>query len=185
MFFFFGFRLCSKAAMVRAVPKLYGLRVGLASTPVSPSPSPCPRCVCVCLTHFARPKVWDQVYGFDMSVIKEIALTEPLVDVVEGKVRPRRSGTRNLESFSTVALLSMVLALAYSSRQDLYQSSRSHHCSQPFASEEMRMLTEKNDTRVPLLCLRRVVLFSSAVLLSLTSVFVSLPTCTPCVDPPK
>lgn len=31
--------------------------------------------------------VWDQVYGFDMSVIKEIALTEPLVDVVEGKVR--------------------------------------------------------------------------------------------------
>eukprot|EP00903_Cladosiphon_okamuranus_P019111 g17584.t1 len=28
---------------------------------------------------------WDQVYGFDMSVIKEIALTEPLVDVVEGK----------------------------------------------------------------------------------------------------
>lgn len=30
--------------------------------------------------------VWDEVYGFDMSVIKEIALTEPLVDVVEGKV---------------------------------------------------------------------------------------------------
>ncbi|CAM9473115.1 unnamed protein product [Scytosiphon promiscuus] len=28
---------------------------------------------------------WDEVYGFDMSVIKEIALTEPLVDVVEGK----------------------------------------------------------------------------------------------------
>lgn len=31
--------------------------------------------------------VWDEVYGFDMSVIKEIALTEPLVDVVDGKVR--------------------------------------------------------------------------------------------------
>eukprot|EP00622_Pseudochattonella_farcimen_P001971 FR736806.1.p1 GENE.FR736806.1~~FR736806.1.p1 ORF type:complete len:293 (+),score=48.43 FR736806.1:39-881(+) len=28
---------------------------------------------------------WDSVYGFDMSVIKEIAITEPLVDVVEGK----------------------------------------------------------------------------------------------------
>ncbi|CAN0109653.1 unnamed protein product, partial [Ectocarpus sp. 12 AP-2014] len=28
---------------------------------------------------------WDEVYGFDMSVIKEIALTEPLVDIVEGK----------------------------------------------------------------------------------------------------
>ncbi len=26
---------------------------------------------------------WDNVYGFNMSVIKEIALTEPLVDVVE------------------------------------------------------------------------------------------------------
>ena len=30
-------------------------------------------------------QVWDSVYGFDMSVIKEIAITEPLVDVVEGK----------------------------------------------------------------------------------------------------
>ncbi|CAN0427834.1 unnamed protein product, partial [Discosporangium mesarthrocarpum] len=28
---------------------------------------------------------WDEVYGFNMSVIKEIALSEPLVDVVEGK----------------------------------------------------------------------------------------------------
>ena len=31
------------------------------------------------------PAVWDNVYGLDMSVIKEIAITEPLVDVVEGK----------------------------------------------------------------------------------------------------
>eukprot|EP00611_Tribonema_gayanum_P024535 TRINITY_DN5444_c0_g3_i2.p2 TRINITY_DN5444_c0_g3~~TRINITY_DN5444_c0_g3_i2.p2 ORF type:complete len:369 (+),score=130.68 TRINITY_DN5444_c0_g3_i2:192-1298(+) len=28
---------------------------------------------------------WDSVYGFDMKVIKEIALTEPLVDVVDPK----------------------------------------------------------------------------------------------------
>lgn len=28
---------------------------------------------------------WDSVYGFDMSCIKEIAYTEPLVDVVDGK----------------------------------------------------------------------------------------------------
>jgi len=28
--------------------------------------------------------VWDNVYGFDMSCIKEIAMTEPLVDSVEG-----------------------------------------------------------------------------------------------------
>jgi protein arginine N-methyltransferase 1 len=32
---------------------------------------------------------WDSVYGFDMRVIKEIAITEPLVDVVEAKVAPR------------------------------------------------------------------------------------------------
>lgn len=28
---------------------------------------------------------WDSVYGFDMKVIKNIALTEPLVDVVEAR----------------------------------------------------------------------------------------------------
>ena len=29
--------------------------------------------------------VWDNVYGFDYSVIKDIALREPLVDTVELK----------------------------------------------------------------------------------------------------
>lgn len=28
---------------------------------------------------------WDNVYGFDMSCIREVAMTEPLVDVVEAK----------------------------------------------------------------------------------------------------
>lgn len=28
---------------------------------------------------------WDSVYGFDMSCIREVAMTEPLVDVVEAK----------------------------------------------------------------------------------------------------
>ena len=28
---------------------------------------------------------WENVYGFDMSTIKDIALTEPLVDVVDPK----------------------------------------------------------------------------------------------------
>ena len=28
---------------------------------------------------------WDNVYGFDMSCIRKVALTEPLVDVVEAK----------------------------------------------------------------------------------------------------
>ena len=29
------------------------------------------------------PLVWDNVYGFDYSCIKDIALREPLVDTVE------------------------------------------------------------------------------------------------------
>lgn len=28
---------------------------------------------------------WDNVYGFDMSAIRNVALNEPLVDVVESK----------------------------------------------------------------------------------------------------
>jgi protein arginine N-methyltransferase 1 len=28
---------------------------------------------------------WDSVYGFNMTVIKEIALSEPLVDVVDSR----------------------------------------------------------------------------------------------------
>lgn len=28
---------------------------------------------------------WDNVYGFNMRVIKDIAITEPLVDVVESR----------------------------------------------------------------------------------------------------
>ena len=35
--------------------------------------------------HVARRAVWDNVYGFDYSCIKEIALREPLVDTVELK----------------------------------------------------------------------------------------------------
>ena len=31
------------------------------------------------------PEVWDNVYGFDYSCIKDIALREPLVDTVELK----------------------------------------------------------------------------------------------------
>jgi hypothetical protein len=31
------------------------------------------------------PAVWDNVYGFDYSCIKDIALREPLVDTVELK----------------------------------------------------------------------------------------------------
>lgn len=35
-----------------------------------------------CHDHFLG---WDSVYGFDMSCIRKVALTEPLVDVVEAK----------------------------------------------------------------------------------------------------
>ena len=37
--------------------------------------------VCCVVVLFAWP-VWDNVYGFDMSCIKDIALLEPLVDTV-------------------------------------------------------------------------------------------------------
>lgn len=37
--------------------------------------------------------VWDNVYGFNMSVIKDIALQEPLVDTVEGKAVVSDVGT--------------------------------------------------------------------------------------------
>lgn len=51
--------------------------INIVFAPIPPSP----------YRLFGDWTVWDEVYGFDMSVIKEIALTEPLVDVVEGKVR--------------------------------------------------------------------------------------------------
>ncbi len=38
-----------------------------------------------CAHAFTRQIVWDNVYGFDYSCIKEIALREPLVDTVELK----------------------------------------------------------------------------------------------------
>lgn len=43
------------------------------SVPCRPRPSPVP---------YVPLTVWDNVYGFDMSSIKEIALLEPLVDTV-------------------------------------------------------------------------------------------------------
>jgi protein arginine N-methyltransferase 1 len=36
-----------------------------------------------------RIDFWDDVYGFDMTPIKNIAITEPIVDVVDPKVRVR------------------------------------------------------------------------------------------------
>lgn len=36
-------------------------------------------------SHSLSPLVWDNVYGFDYSCIKDIALREPLVDTVELK----------------------------------------------------------------------------------------------------
>ena len=35
-----------------------------------------------------RIEFWDDVYGFDMTPLKEIALHEPVVDVVDAKVSP-------------------------------------------------------------------------------------------------
>lgn len=35
--------------------------------------------------HFCSVSGWENVYGFDMSCIKEVAIKEPLVDVVDPK----------------------------------------------------------------------------------------------------
>jgi predicted RNA methylase len=38
---------------------------------------------------YERIDFWDDVYGFNMSALKEVALREPVVDVVDPKVSPR------------------------------------------------------------------------------------------------
>ena len=54
-----------------------------------------------------HPAVWDDVYGFDMSCIKKLAMLEPLVDVVglqqevlalRGLVRTKDATIRELEA---------------------------------------------------------------------------------------
>jgi type I protein arginine methyltransferase len=42
-------------------------------------------CTMTCLLRVLTSTVWDNVYGFDYSCIKDIALREPLVDTVELK----------------------------------------------------------------------------------------------------
>ena len=37
---------------------------------------------------------WDNVYGFDMSCIKDIATVEPLMDTAESKCPPKRALAR-------------------------------------------------------------------------------------------
>ena len=39
----------------------------------------------VCVPVFLHLSGWENVYGFDMSCIKEVAIKEPLVDVVDPK----------------------------------------------------------------------------------------------------
>jgi hypothetical protein len=38
---------------------------------------------------YERIDFWDDVYGFNMSALKDVALREPVVDVVDPKVSPR------------------------------------------------------------------------------------------------
>jgi protein arginine N-methyltransferase 1 len=35
-----------------------------------------------------RIDFWDNVYGFDMTAIKDVAIREPVVDVVDSRVSP-------------------------------------------------------------------------------------------------
>ncbi len=38
---------------------------------------------CVCARRHEKIDFWDNVYGFDFSAIKKLAMQEPLVDVVD------------------------------------------------------------------------------------------------------
>jgi protein arginine N-methyltransferase 1 len=50
---------------------------------------------------------WDEVYGFDMSCIKHVALQEPLVDVVDrNQVRPLRVIPGGVRPFRQLDVLS-------------------------------------------------------------------------------
>ncbi|NXD46802.1 ANM1 methyltransferase, partial [Copsychus sechellarum] len=52
-------------------------------------PNFCPEIADFCLfapnVHFLPHQGWENVYGFDMSCIKDVAIKEPLVDVVDPK----------------------------------------------------------------------------------------------------
>jgi hypothetical protein len=61
-----------------------------------------------------RVKVWDNVYGFDYSCIKNIALREPLVDTVDLKaVVTDPCMVKVFQKFSFVGSSSVIPALAY------------------------------------------------------------------------
>ena len=59
---------------------------------------------------------WDNVYGFDMSCIRDVALTEPLVDQVDAKqivtntnlIKVRSRGRRHFSSPASISELSKV-----------------------------------------------------------------------------
>ena len=44
---------------------------------------------------------WDNVYGFDMSCIRQVAITEPLVDVVEANQIVTNSCLLKVQSIDT------------------------------------------------------------------------------------
>jgi protein arginine N-methyltransferase 1 len=67
-----------------------------------------------------RIDFWDNVYGFDMSALKEVALKEPVVDVVDPKVR--RVYRLDHDGFVAVALITHTLT---SLRQTHLPNSRS------------------------------------------------------------
>jgi len=61
-----------------------------------------------------RVKVWDNVYGFDYSCIKNIALREPLVDTVDLKaVVTDPCMVKVCQRFSFALSPSIIVATAY------------------------------------------------------------------------
>ncbi len=73
---------------------------------------------------------WDDVYGFDMSAIRRVAVGEPIVDVVDRnqvvtgscliKVRPGSWDISPLKNKSTLFLLKLNIALGIESGRIKY-----------------------------------------------------------------
>ena len=47
---------------------------------------------------------WDNVYGFDMSAIRKVAISEPLVDVVDPKQVVSNNGLVKVSGFCYIVL---------------------------------------------------------------------------------
>jgi predicted RNA methylase len=73
-------------------------------------------------TKHERIDFWENVYGFDMTPIKAIALTEPVVDVVDPKVRVRTSCNARANALCVITHPSILFICCSPSLQTLWLS---------------------------------------------------------------